>query len=227
MKGLDAGNCQIWCPYVAPRPSSTYTVQDGDHISAIAQTYGYDDYTTLWNDPANADLQAQRSDPHVLQPGDVLTIPEVKAAPAANKPTSAKHPFTLNVSPLKLRLVLLDLAANPIASAPVTVAGTALTTDGNGLVEASIDKTAQRVPLDVASAEGDLDVGALNPPDDATDAGYKARLFNLGFLWDDTVDDTDDEMVVALQDFQAQYALDTSGQLDDATKAQLLQTYGA
>jgi nucleoid-associated protein YgaU len=227
LKGLDAGNCQIWCPYVAPRAASTYTVQDGDHISAIAQAYGYDDYTTLWNDPANADLQAQRSDPHVLQPGDVLTIPEVKAAPAANKPTSAKHPFTLNVSPLKLRLVMLDLAANPIASAPVTIAGTALTTDGNGLVEATIDKTAQDVTLDAPDVAGDLQAGALNPPDDATDAGYKARLFNLGFLWDDSVDDTDDEMIVALQDFQAQYALDVSGQLDDATKAQLLQTYGA
>ncbi len=227
LKGVDAGNCQIWCPYVEPRPASAYTVADGDHISGIAQTYGYDDYTTLWNDPGNADLQSQRGDPHVLQPGDVLAVPEIAAQPAANKPTSAKHPFTLNVSPLKLRLVVLDLAAKPIAGEAVTVAGTALTTDGSGLVEATIDKTAQDVTLDASNVEGDLHVGTLNPPDDGTDAGYKARLFNLGFLWDDSVDDADDEMRIALQDFQAQYAIDVSGQLDDATKAQLLQIYGA
>jgi hypothetical protein len=32
-----------------------------------------------------------------------------------------------------------------------------------------------------------LAVGAINPADDTTDAGYKARLFNLGFLWDPSV----------------------------------------
>jgi peptidoglycan hydrolase-like protein with peptidoglycan-binding domain len=33
-------------------------------------------------------------------------------------------------------------------------------------------------------------------------------------------------MLIALQDFQAQYKLTVSGQLDDATKAQLLQVHG-
>jgi Putative peptidoglycan binding domain len=227
LNGLDAGNCQIWCPYVAPRPATTYAVADGDHISGIAQSFGYDDYTVVWNDPGNADLQSQRGDPHVLQAGDVLTIPEVTAQAAANKPTSAKHPFTLDVSPLKLRLVMLDLAANPIVGEPVTVTGTALTTDGSGRVEATVDKGARDVTLDAPDVAGTLQIGLLNPADDASDAGYKARLFNLGFLWDASADDTDDEMVVAVQDFQEQYAIDVSGQLDDATKAQLLQIYGA
>ncbi len=169
----------------------------------------------------------QRSDPHVLQPGDELTIPEVKAQPAANKPTSAKHPFQINLSPLKLRLTLLDLAAKPMPNAPVTVAGTSLTTDSNGLVEATVDKGAKDATLDSGGSEVDLSLGGLNPSDDTSDAGYKARLYNLGFLWDSSVDDTDDEMVIALQDFQAQYSLTISGQLDDATKAQLQQTYGS
>jgi hypothetical protein len=227
IQGLDPGNCQIWCPYVEPRPETTYTVKDGDHVSGIAQSFGFDDYTTLWNDPGNSDLQQQRTDPHVLQPGDSLTIPEVKAQPAANKPTSAKHPFQINLSPLKLRLTLLDLAAKPMPNAPVTVAGTSLTTDGNGLVEATVDKGAKDATLDSGGSEVDLSLGGLNPSDDTSDAGYKARLYNLGFLWDSSVDDADDEMVIALQDFQAQYSLTVSGQLDDATKAQLQQTYGS
>jgi hypothetical protein len=226
LTGLNPGNCQIWCPYVEPHPASVYTVDAGDHGSGVAESFGFEDYTTVWNDPGNADLQSQRPDPHVLQPGDSLTIPEVKAQPAANKPTGAKHPFTIQRSPLKLRLTLLDLMAKPMANVPVTVAGAALTTDGNGLVEASVDKSAKDVTLDAASNEVDLSLGGLNPSDDTSDAGYKARLYNLGFLWDSTVDDTDDEMVIALQDFQAQYSLTVSGQLDDATKAQLPQVYG-
>jgi hypothetical protein len=226
LQGLDPGNCQIWCPYVEPHAPTTYAVQDGDHVSGVAQTFGFDDYSVVWNDPGNADLQSQRTDPHVVQPGDQLAIPEVKAQPAANKPTGAKHPFQIQRSPLKVRLTLLDLSAKPMPSAPVTMAGTSLTTNGNGLVEATVDKSAKDTTLDSAGSEVDLSIGGLNPPDDTSDAGYKARLYNLGFLWDPTVDDTDDEMVIAVEDFQAQYSLTVSGQLDDATKAQLQQAHG-
>jgi hypothetical protein len=228
LKDLDPGNCQIWCPYIEPQPATSYTVAPGDHISGIAQSFGFDDYATVWNHPDNADLQTQRTDPHVLQPGDTLAIPEVKAQPATNKPTSAKHQFQIQQSPLKLRLTLLDLTAKAITGAQVTVAGTALTTDGSGLVEATVDKSAKDATLqDASGSQTDLSLGGLNPPDDTSDAGYKARLYNMGFLWDASAADTDDEMLIALQDFQAQYSLTVSGQLDDATKAQLVQTYGS
>jgi hypothetical protein len=111
--------------------------------------------------------------------------------------------------------------------AAVTVAGNQLTADGTGLVEASIEKSATSIAMQDPDTTFTLDVGSINPTDDTTDAGYKARLFNLGFLWDPTVADTDDEMVIALQDFQAEYSLTVSGQLDDATKSQLTQTYGS
>jgi hypothetical protein len=227
VRNLDPGSCQIWCPYVEPHPAVPYTVQQGDQVSGVAETYGFDDYTVVWNDPANADLQSNRPDPHVLVPGDTLTIPEIKATPGASKPTGAKHPFSINRTPLKVRLKVLDLAAKPLAGAAVTVDGAQLTSDGTGLVETTIDKTAQAVTMQYPDATLQLSVGAINPADDTTDAGYKARLFNLGFLWDTSVSDTDDEMVIALQDFQAQYGLTVSGQLDDATKAQLSQEYGS
>ena len=124
IQGLDPGNCQIWCPYVEPHPETTHTVQPGDHVLGIAESFGFDDYSTVWADPGNADLQQQRTDPHVLQPGDQLTIPELKAQAAANKPTGAKHPFQIQRSSLKLRLTLLDLAVKGMANVAVTVAGT-------------------------------------------------------------------------------------------------------
>ncbi len=226
VRSIDPGNCQIWCPYVEPHPQTTYTVQQGDHVSGVAESFGFDDFSDVWSDPGNADLQGQRPDPHVLAPGDALTIPEVKAQPAANKPTGAKHTFQVKRSPLKLRVKLLDLAAKPMASAPVTVNGAQLTADGTGLVETNVDKSARDLSLQAPDAAFDLDVGAINPPDDTTDAGYRARLFNLGFLWDPAAGDTSDEMIIALQDFQAQYGLTISGELDDATRSQLTQAFG-
>jgi hypothetical protein len=163
----------------------------------------------------------------VLVPGDVLTIPAVPAAPTANKPTGAKHQFSINVTPLKVRLKVLDRAAKPMAGVAVTVNGTPLTSDGSGIVETTIDKSATDATMQYPDATFDLAVGSINPADDPTDAGYRARLFNLGFLWDPAASDTSDEMTIALQDFQAEYSLTISGQLDDATKAQLSQSYGS
>jgi len=219
------GACRVSCPYVESHGSSTHVVQPGEHISGIAQAYGFDDYTTVWNDPGNADLAQQRTDPHVLQPGDQLHIPEAKDQ-ATQKPTGAQHTFTTNRSPLKVRLKFLDLTKKPISGAQFTVAGTAVTTDGGGLAETTIDKSAASVPLEGTNTHVNLSAGGLNPSDDTTEKGWKARLFNLGFLWDPTVTDDDAEMQIAVQDFQAQYSLPLTGQLDDGTKAQLLQVYG-
>jgi hypothetical protein len=225
VQGVENGLCRVSCPAVTPHPSLTYTVQDGDHISGIAQQFGFDDYTVVWNRPENADLRALRDDPHVLAPGDSLFIPELKDMPVSRQ-TGDQYTFDLSISPLTVRVQLLDLLGNPLAGAAVTVANKPLTTDGNGVVGFDVAKGAQSVELDAPVGEMSLDVADLNPIDDDSDAGWKARLANLGFLWDPTVDDDDDEMVIALQDFQEQAGLPVTGQLDDATKAQIVQVYG-
>ena len=226
LKDLEPGRCQISCPYADPHPERTHVVQQGEHLSGIAASYGFDDYMIVWNRPENADLRSQRLDPHVLQSGDAVFIPERKDSPVS-KATGTKHAFVIRRSPLKLRLKLLDVDGTAIAGAEVTVADAALTTDGSGIVEASVAKGAQDVAMATLSDKLDLDLGALNPSDDDADAGWKARLFNLGFLWDPTAEEGDEDMAVALQDVQAQYGLPMSGKLDDATKAHLEKVYGA
>ena len=54
-------------------------------------------------------------------------------------------------------------------------------TDGNGVVGFDVGKCAHDVDLDASTGEMNLDVADLNPTDD-TDAGWNARLVNLGFL---------------------------------------------
>jgi hypothetical protein len=226
LRDLDAGNCQIWCPCRDPHEALTYDVQDGDHASGIAEAHGFDDYAALWSSGNNADIKGLRADPHVLQPGDQVAIPELKAQDPVNKPTGAKHQLKIKRSPLKLRFKLLDLAAKPVSGANVVVGGVPATTDGDGLAEVDLDKSTGTVDASLPSGDVQMRPGALNPADDDTERGWKARLFNLGFLWDPTAADDDDEMAIALQDFQEEYKLDPSGQLDDATQNQLKQVYG-
>jgi len=225
--GLDAGSCTIVCPYLAPHPKVVHEVADGDHLSGIAVLYGEDEYAWVWNDPANAELRNARTDPHVLSPGDTVTVPERAEDPGVAKPTGQTHVFNVASSPLKLRLVLLDLTGKPLADQSVGMDGEALQCDGSGLVEVDLDKTARDVQATLPSGPVDLLPGALDPGDGEGDAGWRARLYNMGFLWDASAAANDDEMVIALQDFQAQYGLAVTGSLDDATRAKIASVHGS
>jgi len=225
VRNIPAGSCQVFCPDYAPHGPSTYVVQPGDHVSGIALQNGFDDYTVVWSHAKNADLSGKRDVSHALNEGDEVYIPELKSTPV-NKPTGIKHKFTIKLSPLKLRVKLLGTDMKPIKNAACTLGGTALTSDGDGVVEIPVDKLATSSTLTVDGTDQAMSIGRLNTVDDTTQAGWKARLFNLGFLIDPTVPDGDGELLFALQDFQAEHKLDVSGTFDDATKSKLKDVHG-
>lgn len=132
----------------------------------------------------------------------------------------------LEVEPITLRFKLLNLIGKPITGAEVTVAGTTVTSDSEGMIEVEVVQGSGEVTATLPTGEVILNPGGFDPQEDSSDDGFKARLFNMGFLWDASAGPGDDEMVIALQDFQAEYKLMLSGQLDDATKAKLVEVYG-
>ncbi len=219
------GLCRISCPFAQPHSNLSHQVLPGEHISGIAYAYGFEDYTVVWNDPNNADLASLRTNPHELVPNDAIYIPPL-ADGTVTRPTGAVHTFVIQQSPLELRVKLLGLDMTALANAACILDDADLSADGDGILSSPFSKIAQASFLQVTGLGLALQVGRLAPIDDDSDAGWKARLYNLGFLWDCTASDDDDEMVIALQDFQAQYQLQTTGQFDDATKAQLAQAYG-
>ncbi len=91
------------------------------------------------------------------------------------------------------------------------------------MVETDIAAGASNITATLPSGDIGLSAGSLDP---TADTSWKTRLFNMGFLWDPSVDDSDDEMIVALEDFQAQYEIPVSGRPDDATKAKIVEVYG-
>lgn len=126
--------------------------------------------------------------------------------------------------PCKVRLRLLDLAGRPISGAEVAVAGTPLTTDADGMVEADV-LAADNVPATLPGGEAGLHVGGLASEGEEV-TGWSTRLYNMGFLWDPGADPESDEMAMALEDFRAQHGVAVTGPLDDETKAKLVEVYG-
>jgi N-acetylmuramoyl-L-alanine amidase len=225
VRGIPGGSCKVYCPDYDEHGELTHVVQPGEHISGIALAQGFEDYDVVWSHANNKDLAGKRDVAHALNEGDEVYIPELKSKPE-QKPTGAKHEFTIKQSPLKLRVKLLGTDMKPVTNAACTMDGTQLTSDGDGVVEIPVDKLTPDSTLSVDGTDLTLTIGRLNTVDDATPAGWKARLFNMGFLVDPTVPDEDDELTFALQDFQAEYKLQVTGAFDDATKSKLKDVYG-
>lgn len=83
--------------------SARYTVQPGDHLSKIAQRHQYPSWRVIYYHPDNAEFRRRRPNPHLIQPGDVLVLPD--------PPRSKRPPATLllpwNVArPLQLPTLL-------------------------------------------------------------------------------------------------------------------------
>src|SRR5262245_51865590 len=99
------------------KPNAMYhRVKQGEHLSRLAQQYGFSDYCTIWNHPQNAELKRKRNNPNVLYPGDILFIPDRELCEEV-RPTDQCHAFVLRRPNLKLRLVLEDQYEKPVANA--------------------------------------------------------------------------------------------------------------
>jgi hypothetical protein len=220
--------------------STIHKVVQGEHISGIARQYGYTDYQTIWNHPDNADLKTQRQNPNVLYPGDSVSIPD-KAPKQLPKPTDQRHKFTKQDSPLSLQIKLAKSYLGPIANTQCQLSVDTdqydLTSDGTGLIQHSISKTATKARLvinDTITVKGqkvpwptqlDIQIGYLDPVDQVS--GQIGRLSNLGYyrLPLDQVDQ--DELESAIEEFQCEAGLKpVDGICGPATQAKLKQVHG-
>lgn len=207
-----------------------YTVQQGDHLSAIAAQFGFAKFETIWNRGENDELRAKRDNPHVLLPGDQVYIPDLEPK-TDMAPTTKVNVYQVYIPKLLLRLALKDFDDQPLpdTNCVVEVDGKPeeLVSDGQGIVETWIPRTARsgvlRVPdLDLEVPFG---VGHLDPVDEKS--GWVGRLINLGY-YVGTIDDVDDQQLgFAVEEFQCDHQLTVSGELDEITRAKLKEMHGS
>jgi len=216
-----------------------YTIKQGDHLSGIADQHGFADYKKIWDHPQNADLKKKRKNPNVLFPGDQLYIPD-KETKDYSKPTDQRHKFQVKTTPLKLRIKLDAFYSKPIANTPcdlsIGIDSVKVTSDGNGIVEQVIPKTAedgkltvhQKITVRGQSVPNDFDIpikiGHLDPETELS--GQLGRLSNLGYYRGDLEPLDDPEFVSAVEEFQCDHGLTVDGDCGPQTQAKLKEVHG-
>lgn len=215
--------------------TATHIVQAGEHLGSIAYGYGFANFSVLWDHPNNASLKAQRKDPLQLAPGDQVFIPD-RVQPVYERLTDASHDFQVKIDTMTLSLRFLDHLGEPLKNEPVVVhveapdTGSAsqgdqqLQTDADGKLTFDVATHVTSGSIEIAGASFPLTIGALDPI--GTDTGVAQRLCNLGYLAlaDDDVDP--EQLMLAIQDFQADNDLDLTGEPDDV-RSKLEEVYGS
>ena len=208
-----------------------HTVQQGEHLSSIAERYGFADYRVIWDHPDNAELKQLRQSPHVLLPDDVVSVPD-RAEKSVPAETGKLHVYQVDAEPLRIRLRAQDYFGEPLASTDcvLTVEGTEypLVTDGDGYVEQAIPARAERATLKIGELELDLRIGHLDPVNTTT--GLVARLNNLGYyngdLPDEDADLDQEQLAFAIELFQWDNDFTVDGQKTDDLIDKLENTFG-
>ncbi|NMO19212.1 LysM peptidoglycan-binding domain-containing protein [Pyxidicoccus fallax] len=220
----------------APTPvgRGEYVVQRGEGLTAIAHAHGCT-WQSIWNHPDNAELKAARRNPHVLLPGDRLTLPRPEQKQSGAR-TGQVNTFQVRGKRVKLVFVVRDALGQPFAGKSYLLEAGSLreegTTGPDGRIEHVIDpreKTAKLTlwpdqPFYPETLTYSLAVGQLEPIDSLR--GLQARLNNLGYTCGDADGVLDGALRVALRAFQRAQGLEETGAPDTATQDKLLEVYG-
>ncbi|MBL8241941.1 MAG: peptidoglycan-binding protein [Bryobacterales bacterium] len=213
--------------------SKSHIVRQGECLSRIADRYGFSDWRTIYNHPANSALRKKRPNPNILFPGDEIVIPaaRVKEEQIA---TGRLHRFTVK-SPRKfLRVVFKDAKGEPFRDEPYAIqfsGGRAKrgATNGDGLVAEPVAMEEATATLTIAGRTLTLNLGHLNPNGDVEEddlTGIQARLNNLGYTAgpNDGIYGRNTRAALAL--LQADEDLEPNGLPDEATLARLEKLHG-
>lgn len=214
--------------------SVKHTVSQGDCLSSITKKFGFSDYKTIYDDGENSDLKTKRTNPNVLFPGDIVSIPDVQLGEESGS-TEQKHNFKIIRKKTFVRVVVKDSEDKPFANVDydLNYDGNLITgkTDGSGKIEQEITADAKSGVIILRSKSGsedilgviELEFGALDPVEETT--GVQARLNNLGFECGDVNGVMNTATKNAIKAFQKKNGDPETGNADDATRNKLRQQH--
>jgi hypothetical protein len=223
--------------------SGYYTVQQGDHLTRIAISLGFPDWSRVWNAPENADLRSKRTSPDVLMPGDSLYVPDLQTK-ELSAATDQGHKYVLVQKPLNLRIKILDRFNDCLSNTDCNfvIGGDSkkTSTDSGGRLEHPLTLQQRRAaegslqlqePLVanqqnlVRTVQVPLQLGHIDPVDEVS--GQLKRLQNLGYYPPLNGDDPDAKLFrAAVEEFQCENHLTVDGICGPQTQAKLKAVYG-
>ena len=195
--------------------TKAHIVRPGEYLDQICFRNGIKPEDT-WDLPKNAELREQRADPNLLNPGDILHLPEDSRSPLTITAGATNH-YSARVPETTINIVLQDFDG-PVANADILVSGLEplerkFRTDEQGKIRIENIPVTTR-SLFLKSLDGaidmDLRIGELNPIHEVS--GWTGRLQNLGF-----------SSLLAFQDSQG---ISPTGEPDKETIAALEEAYG-
>jgi hypothetical protein len=205
-----------------------HKVGQGECMASIAHNYGLR-CQTVWEHSSNQKLRELRKNPNILFEGDIVNIPD-KFDKQENGATEQRHRFRRKGVPSKVRIRLLAYD-KPRANLEYAFEVNGLVkkgaTDNDGVLRISVPPEAKSGKLTLH--DGDLieehiiELGMLDPITEIR--GVQQRLFNLAIPC--PINGTFDEHTkMAILQFQGKYNLQTTGNLDNATRSEILKRHG-
>lgn len=205
----------------------THTVDKGECLAKIAAKYGFT-WQTIWNAPENGALRRKRKDPNVLQPGDLIVLPNPggKQLPVE---MGKSHKFILKRQKINLYIKLV-VDGKPLASEPWQIEfgdrEIEGQTDGDGILSADVPVEKNEVILSLPRRQQTytLALGEVDPLD--TLRGAQTRLHNLGLYRGEITGTLDEATSEAIRAFQRAKKISVTGRYDSATQRSLAEVHG-
>lgn len=204
-----------------------HVVSQGECLASIAAEYGFN-WKTIWNHPDNTDLKAERKNPNVLYPDDVVVIPD-KTPKEDSAATEQTHKYKRKGVPAMLKIRLLN-NGEPRKNTPwkANLGGgwQEGTTDGDGNLQIKLHPKCDAGILRLEDGtQYRLLLRELDPLE--TISGVQARLNNLGYE-SGAVDGIQGPITTAaIKQFQTDYPpLKVDGIVGEKTRAKLKEIYG-
>jgi N-acetylmuramoyl-L-alanine amidase len=210
-----------------------HVVAAGECLATIAARYGFADARALYEHPANSALRAKRPNPHVLDPGDEVAIPD-PAPKVFTCSTGRAHRFVVTRPTRSVRLRLVDAEGKPLARKQYKLVDGAEVrigqTDDRGELHEEVSGDSLDVTLQLDEEIRILRLGALNPASlqtqDGGVSGVQARLKNLGYNIGQ-VDGVRGRLTAeAIKAFQRKHGQSETGEIDGELLRALEREHG-
>ncbi|WP_437949224.1 peptidoglycan-binding protein [Sorangium sp. So ce296] len=212
-----------------------YVVRQGDYLTRIAHMRGFS-AEEVWNHPLNDALQKKRASPDVLQPGDILYLPDAgerwNPLPLT---TGGENHFTAHIPTVEVKLALESIDRTPVENQPFRVEGIGPNpfesrTDGSGIALFHVPIHIREVGLSLyeAGLYYRVRVGHMDPAVELS--GVAKRLAHLGYLVSldfSEVELSADTLREPIAAFQRAQGLQVTGIIDHKTRDTLVQSHGS
>jgi len=212
-----------------------YVIRQGDYLSKLGPARGFNP-ETAWADPKNDPIRKKRTSMNMLQPGDVVWLPDEPRPrlPVAGGSTNA---YTARIPKVTVKLKL-QVGGVALAKEPYVIRGVGPepidgATDENGFLSAKVKVHVREFEVELTKRKRSLRVrvGDMDPINELT--GVQKRLTHLGFYLP-TKTGTENfealdarQIVSAIRAFQSSKGIKVTGKMDDETSKALVAASGS